>query len=276
MAQLMGRITVAFKDARKGRGLYLADVVRTERISPHFIRVTVKSEALSRLPHRGFDHWFRLFLPKPDQRVDYSRVPESFGMTDYFRYLAAPAETRPVFRSYTVREHRPEAGEIDIDFVAHGDQGVAGPWAQAAQPGHQVAILDQGCGFDPIDDADFYLLAGDESALPAIMGILRDLPRHSRGLAIIEIPHIDDQQQVEAPEGFEIRWIARDEAHGLPGAAALEAVQSFTPENPETLAAYVVGERMLATEGRRALVRAGVPKNRISFVGYWRQGKAQA
>ena len=74
----------------------------------------------------------------------------------------------PVFRSYTVREHRPEAGDIDIDFVAHGDQGVAGPWAQAAQPGHQVAILDQGCGFDPIDDADFYLLAGDESGTVVI------------------------------------------------------------------------------------------------------------
>ena len=269
---------MAFKDARKERGLYLADVIRSEQISPHFVRVTVGGEALTRLPQHGFDQWFRLFLPKPHQRVDYSHVPDGFGMVDYLKYLTSPSESRPVFRSYTVREHRPDVGELDIDFVVHGDLGVAGPWAQQAQPGHQVAIVDQGRGFDPQDDAESYLLVGDESALPAIVGILRDLPREARGLAIIEIPDMSDAQPTQAPEGFDVRWISRGErdAQSLPGTAALQAIEAYTPANPSSLAAYVVGERTLATEGRRALVRSGVPKHRISFVGYWRHGKAQA
>ena len=267
---------MAFKDARKGRGLYLAEVSGEVRVSPHVVRVTVAGDDLTRLPRHGFDQWFRLFLPRGDGAADFSRVPEQLGMGSYLKFLASPSEGRPVFRSYTARAFRPEAGELDIDFVVHGDQGVAGPWASRAEPGDRVAILDQGRGFDLLPDADFHLLAGDESAMPAIAGILRDLPRDARGLAIVEVPEADDAQPLDGPDGVEVRWLSREHAPATPGVRALEELRTFVPENPAALSAYVVGERALATEGRRYLVAAGVPKPRIAFVGYWRAGKASA
>lgn len=265
---------MGFTDGRKTTGLYTAEVARSERITPHMVRVTLRGDDLVRLPQRGYDQWFRLFLPRADGDTDFAGVPEGFGLAGYLRYLAARSGTRPPFRNYTVRAHRPGAGELDVDFVAHGDTGIAGPWAQRARPGERVALIDQGRGFDPLDDADTVLLAGDESALPAIAGILRDLPRDAQGLAIVEIPDAADQQELDAPPGVEVRWLARADPHDRPGLLALEAVRARSPEHPATLHAYLAGEQQLVAESRRHLVAAGVPKPRIAFTGYWRIGRA--
>lgn len=267
---------MAFKDARKATGLYPAEVIRAEAISPHFVRVTVGSERIGELPQHGFDQWFRLFLPQTGNELNFSKIPEQFGVGGYLRYLTTPSGVRPIVRSYTVSEHRPAANELDIDFVVHGENGVAGPWACRAQPGDQLALLDQGRGFDPADNADFTLLVGDESAAPGILGILRDLPREARGLAIIEVPETGDILPVDAPRDFAVHWHTRSDPHDRAGVVALEALQDFTPKNPATLWGYTVGEQALATGGRRHLVGLGVPKNRITFVGYWRYGKSAA
>jgi NADPH-dependent ferric siderophore reductase len=264
---------MGFTDGRKTTGLYTAMVVRTEQVSPHMVRVTFAGDDITRLPVRGFDQWFRLFLPREDGETDFGAVPAHFGIGGYIKYLTSKSGTRPPVRSYTVREHRPAAGELDVDFVAHGDLGVAGPWAQRARVGEQVALIDQGRGFDPLDDATDFLLVGDESALPAITGILRDLPRTATGIAIIEIPADEDQQSLEAPIGFSIRWMSRAGTLGHPGTLALAALQAHLPTNPTTLQAYIAGEQSLAAEGRRYLVAAGVPKDRIVFTGYWRIGR---
>ncbi|MDR1427205.1 MAG: siderophore-interacting protein [Bifidobacteriaceae bacterium] len=297
---------MAFKDARGQRGLYPAAVTRTERISPHFVRVTLRGEALSRLPHRGYDQWFRLFLPLFPGETDLTALPQQFGVAGYLKFKTSSLAAKLAVRNYTVREHRPEAEEIDIDFVVHGsspagqgaagrvsgargagerggasqfrdkDAGIGSVWAQRARPGDAVALIDQGRGFDPIPETGLYLLAGDESARPAILGILRDLPSDSRGLALIEVPEpADECQEVNAPEGFEIRWLCRQgdntlDASATPGSAALAGLRDFHPENPTALTAYVAGERTLATEGYRHLASAGVPKARIQFIGYWR------
>ncbi|ACZ29276.1 FAD-binding 9 siderophore-interacting domain protein [Xylanimonas cellulosilytica DSM 15894] len=264
---------MAYKDARKATGLYAAEVQRTKQVTPHMVRVTLVGEDLGALPQRGFDHWFRLFLPSAGEQTDFARLPDRFGIGGYLKYLRTPAGTRPVCRSYTVREHRPELRELDIDFVAHGDTGVAGPWAQKAQPGERVVLLDQGVGFEPAPGTDFHLFAGDESALPAIGGILRDLPRDARGLAVIEVPDAADAQDVEAPDGVEVRWLPRTDPQARAGSLALAEVRAFTPADPATLSAYLVGEQALPTEGRRHLVAHGVPKDRITFIGFWRHGR---
>ena len=262
---------MAFADARKTRGHYLAEVVRSERVTPHMQRVTVAGDELTRLPRHGFDQWFRLFLPREDGTADFDAVPEGFGMAGYLKYLMASSHTRPLFRAYTVRGHRPESGEVDIDFVAHGDAGVAGPWAQRAQRGERVMLLDQGRGFEPHPSGE-YLLVGDESALPAVAGILRDLPRDARGIALVEIPDPDDAQPLEAPEGVEVRWLPRADPLAQPGRLALETLRTIAPVLP--VGVYLAGEQTLAAEGRRHLVAAGVPKHDIAFTGYWKVGRA--
>ncbi len=265
---------MGFHDSRKVIGLYTARVLRAETVTPHMVRVTFGGDDLRRLPARGYDQWFRLFLPRADGETDFDAVPQQFSVGGYLKYLTAKSGTRPPFRNYTVRELRGEAGELDVDFVAHGDAGIAGPWARRARPGEQVALIDQGRGFDLLADAGAFLLVGDESALPAILGILRDLPRDARGLAIVETPAAEDAQEAVVPAGVELRWLPRADPHDRPGQAALEALRAHTPEDPATLQAYLAGEQQLVTEGRRHLVAAGVPKQRITFTGYWKVGRA--
>lgn len=258
-------ITVSHADT----GLVTAEVLRAERISPHFVRIVLGGEDLRDWRSLGFDQWFRLALPVSDE-TRFDRLGERFDMRGYLRYLTLPKATRPVIRNYTVREYREDTGELDIDFVVHGSEGVAGPWAESLPVGAPVALIDQGCGYRPVAGATSVILAGDESALPAVIGILRDLPAESRGTAIIEIPHDEDRQPVVAPAGVEVRWIVRG-AHSRPGAEALAAVEALRPEPGEAVSGFFAGEQRLATGGRRHLVNeCGVPKTSVDFTGYWR------
>ena len=266
---------MGFADAERGSALCRVQVARTRRVSPHVIRVTLAGDDLARLTPHGHDHWFRLFLPQEEGETSWD-LPDRFGAAGYGAFLRIPAATRPILRSYTVRELRPDARELDVDLVVHGDTGPATRWAQRARQGDPVALLDQGRGYDYAPDTDFHLLAGDETALPAIAGILRDLPRETTGLALVEIPVAADAQAVDAPAGVEVRWLPRDSSgssDATPGRLALAALRAWTPHSPTTLSAYLCGEHTLPTRGRRHLVAAGVPKPRITFVGYWRAGQ---
>ncbi|WFP16135.1 siderophore-interacting protein [Citricoccus muralis] len=91
-----------------------------------------------------------LVTTQVSENSSFERMSQRFGMGGYLKYLTLPQGTRPVIRSYTVRAFRQAApglpAETDVDFLVHGDDGVAGPWAVAVQPGTEVAMIDQGCG----------------------------------------------------------------------------------------------------------------------------------
>ncbi|WP_022890340.1 siderophore-interacting protein [Agromyces italicus] len=248
-------------------GVVEADVIEAMRISPHFVRLTVAGDGLAGWRHLGFDQWFRLAVPTAgDTRFD--NLAATYDMAGYLRYLTLPKATRPVIRNYTVREFRPEARELDIDFVVHGDDGVAGPWASGLPVGASVALIDQGCGYQPVD-ADQTLLVGDESAMPAVLGILRDLPRDARGQAIIELPDLADRQHVDAPDGVDVHWLVRRPEQPA-GQAALDHLRGL-PLADGSVYAFAAGESRLATGARRFLVNErGVPKRNVTFCGYWR------
>lgn len=250
-------------------GLVTAEVVRAERISSSFVRVTVGGDDLRRWRSLGFDQWFRLALPV-SQDTRFDTLGARFDMRGYLHYLTLPKATRPVIRNYTVREYRAGSSELDIDFVVHGSEGVAGPWASSLPIGAPVALIDQGCGYRPVAGAEKVILAGDESALPAVLGILRDLPSDTRGAAIIEIPHADDRQSVCAPSNIDVQWIVRSR-DVRPGSEALRAVQRLGTQD-EPVSAFFAGEQHLATGARRHLVTTcAVPKSAVNFTGYWRQ-----
>ena len=273
--------------AHSETGLATAEVVRAERISPSFVRLTVGGDDLAGWRHLGFDQWFRLALPVAGDATRFDRLSDRFDTRGYLRYLAMPKATRPAIRNYTVREFRPESREMDIEFVVHGGdasdaahphdhshpteaaEGIAAPWAVSLPVGARVALIDQGCGYRAVPGAQRVVLAGDESALPAVLGILRDLPRDTIGDAIIEIPDAADQQDAEAPEGVQVHWIVR--AHGTkPGEAALASLRAL-PQWSGPVSAFVAGEQKLATGGRRHLVgERGVDKAAVDFCGYWR------
>jgi len=265
---------MAFRDSRKFNAHALLEVKRRVQVTPHMVRLTVTGDDLADFPDWGGDHWFRMFLPKHDADQALKKLPERVDIIGWLKFMRMPEATRPVMRNYTVRQFRKAELELDIDFVVHGDDGVAAPWARSAEPGERLAIIDQGPGYEPDASLESHLLVGDETALPAILGILRDLPRHHRGVAFIELPDAADEQTHEAPDGFEVHWLVR-EAGEAPGTRALRVVpQEFAiPAGP--FGAYLVGEQALATGLRRWLVTEHkVPKDRVTFVGYWRIGKS--
>jgi NADPH-dependent ferric siderophore reductase len=253
-------------------------VLRSERISPSFARVTLGGGDIDDFAFMGYDQWFRLFLPVSEASL--SRLPAKLDTFAYLRYLAIARTDRPVLRNYTVRAFRavgPDGPELDVDFVLHGSAaaGTSGPaatWAATCAPGDAVAILDEGIAFcPPAEPAPHVALVADETALPAAAGILGSLPRDARGTAYLEVPHADDRQGLDEPAGVDVRWVVRDAPGAIPGAAAL-AVASGAPVPSEPLSAWVAGEQQLASGLRRHWVQAGVPKDAISFSGYWKAG----
>ena|SRR5699024_7016182 len=254
-------------------GLVTAHVARTARITPHMTRVTFAGKDLARFDYQGFDQWFRLAIGvHDDDRFD--NLPSTFGFGGYLKYLSLPKGTRPVIRNYTVRQFRTDPLELDVDFLVHGSDGVAGPWAASVQPGTTVAFIDQGCGWHTVPGARVLLVA-DESGLPAVAGILRDLPRSAEGHALIELYDSRDRQELTPPQGVQVTWLERAPSSD-PGTAALPALAEIDVQ-PHDLQAFAVGESGLATGARRYLVRhRDVPKSQITFSGYWKKAAPAA
>lgn len=264
------------------QGLIHLTVLRTERLSSHWMRVTLGGGEIEKFRPMGFDQWFRIFLPLGgDEGLE--RLPAKANkMFGYLKYLRIPDGMRPVMRNYTVRAFRPATAttgaEIDVDFVLHGSaaDGTAGPasrWAESCEPGESVVIIDEGLAFNPERGVDRVVLVADETGLPAIAGICASLPATATGLAIIEVPSADDALEFEHPAGITVRWIVRE--HDVkPGTLALQSLREASlPDAP--FHAYLVGEQALPTDGRRHLVgERGVSKDLVSFCGYWRVGAA--
>ncbi len=266
----------------------MAEVIKTKRVTPNMMRVTLGGDELARFTPTGYDQWFRLFLPRAGQ--DMLRLPTRASGLWYAEYLTTPKARRPWVRNYTVRAARPDLNELDIDFVLHGsgDEAsddsaahAAGPgagFAQAADQGVRVGLLDQGVTYNPRHAHDWTLLVADESGLPAVAGICESLPDDARGVAVVEVPTAGDRQEFRTPSGIELRWVVRSDAdpHAVPGQAALAELRGLDLAGHDgEVYAFALGESSLATGARRHLVgERGVPKAHVDFVGYWRHGKA--
>ncbi|MDF9716122.1 siderophore-interacting protein [Nocardioides sp. ChNu-99] len=258
--------------------LILLEVLRSERVTPHMTRVTLGGRDAARFVPRGFDQWFRLFIPVGEASV--RRMPSKLTTVSYLRLLAVSRTERPVLRNYTVRAHRadgPHGPELDVDLVVHGsvEDGTSGPaatWAQTCAVGDVVGIIDEGCLYAAPDDTDQVLLVADESGLPAVAGVLASLPRDARGSALVEVPSAEDAQEVDAPDGVEVRYVVRTDPHAVPGRAVLAAAREVAVTGAAPYA-WVAGEQGLVSQLRRHWVQVGVDKSRICFTGYWKVGK---
>ena len=228
------------------------------------IRVVLGGAELAGLDiGRCTDHYVKLLFPRAD--VDY---PVPFDLEAIRRDL--PPEQWPRLRAYTVRAFDPDALELTIDVVHHGDEGLAGPWAAGARPGDPVMFLRPGGGFAPNPDADWHLLVGDESALPAIAATLERLPVGATARVFLEVAGPDEEQKLTTEADAEIVWLHRNGA--TVGKALVAAVREADLPTG-TPHAFVHGEATFVKELRHLLrVERGLSRDQLSISGYWRLG----
>ncbi len=231
-------------------------VTDTERLTPGMVRVRFRAA---------------------DPAVFAERFEPSV-FTDRYVKLAFAADGRPatadesdvVLRTYTALDPDVGAGTLAIDFVVHGDQGLAGPWAARAVVGERILARGPGGAYAPDPSADWHLFAGDEAGLPAIRAALAALPPDARGYAVIEAHAPDHVQPLPAPVGVDVRWV-----HG--GDGVLERTVRELPWLPGRVHAFVHGEAQAVMHGIRPhlLKERGLPRADVSISGYWRQGRTE-
>ncbi|MFG2136794.1 siderophore-interacting protein [Streptomyces sp. NPDC048650] len=254
----------AERPARKQPTLHRGRVVRTEQLTPHMVRVVLGGDGLAAFAAGEYtDHYVKLVFPLPE--VSY---PEPFDMAQIRADL--PRDQWPRTRTYTVRSWDAETRELALDFVVHGDEGLAGPWAAAAEPGDEIRFLGPGGAYAPAADADWHLLAGDESALPAIAASLARMPAGIPVRAFIEVAGPEEQQELTVPPGAEVTWLHRGASPV--GRELVAAVRQLEFPSGQ-VQAFVHGEAGFVKELRRLLrTERDIPREDLSLSGYWRTG----
>ncbi|HEY5880706.1 MAG TPA: siderophore-interacting protein [Nakamurella sp.] len=238
----------------------LATVVRTERLSPTMVRVVFGG--LTDFAPNGFtDSYVKLIFPRADypQPLDPEQIKRD-----------RPVEQWPVVRTYSVRRFDEATRELTVDFVVHGTTGVAGPWAAAAKPGDALFVRGPGGAYSPDPGADWHLLVGDESALPAIAAAVDALPADAAGHVVVEVPHAESRIPLNAPPDVVVSWVHT--GHGQVGDRLVDVVRGI--ELPlADVQTFVHGEAGWVARIRRLLrVDRQLPRERLSISGYWRLG----
>jgi NADPH-dependent ferric siderophore reductase len=256
---------MADQKPRRRRTPRTGTVVRTTRLTPHVVRVVFGGEGLSGFAPEHTDSYVKLLFPPAG-----APYAAPFDVDDVQERL--PREQWPVTRTYTVRSWDAVAGELTVDFVVHGDEGVAGPWALAARPGDTLQLFGPGGAYSPAADAAWHLLAGDETALPAISAALEALPADARAEVFVEVSGPEEEQPLAGGPGVRVTWVHRGRAPGVALVAAV--VGADLPDGDVDV--FVHGEAGAVRELRR-FVRAGlgVPRERLSVSGYWRLGSTE-
>jgi NADPH-dependent ferric siderophore reductase len=265
----MTSVPAATVDTRKPRPQISLTVLRREQLSPHMVRIVAGGPGFAGYANSAFvDRYVKILFPQPG--VDYAEPLDLAAIRE-----SLPRDQWPHTRTYTVRWVDEAAAELAIDFVIHGDEGLAGPWADSARPGDALLFTGPGGGYNPDPAADWHLFAGDESALPAIGAAIESLPQDARGLAFVEVDTAEDIQAITAPAGVELRWLLRG---GVPAGASdlLVTAVRDTPWPAGRVQVFAHGERGYMKSLREVLfVHRGLERSQVSLSGYWALGRVE-
>ncbi|MEW9307377.1 siderophore-interacting protein [Labrys neptuniae] len=249
--------------SKQGDGFRMMRVVGVERIAPHMQRLRLAGDDLVHFDTLGNLH-VRLHV-EARHKAEAGTPVEGAG--DGPRRKGASSNV--VTRYYTIRRIDAATGWLDIDFVLHAHAGPACNFALQAKPG-DICGISGPCGLG-VKKASRYLLAGDETALPAIARIAETLPPDVRGDIVIETCGPEDRLPFAAPAGMTIRWVDRWPRDRGPGRGFIESVR----EKIEVCAGskdyfiWLAGE-FGAYEAFRPRL-AAIPKPRYINVCYWRR-----
>lgn len=236
----------------------LLRVLRSAHVTPRMIRVTLGGDELAGFPGEGPDRRIKMFFPVPGQ--ERPAVPRATSGGP----LWPTGEARPVIRTYTVRRFDACVGELDVDFVLHGGHGPAAAWAVDARPGSWVAVSEPGGRYVPDPVADFHVVIGDETALPAVATVLDALPAGVAAQAFLEVADAGEEQSLPGA----VTWVHRGGREPGVGLAAAVRVAEFPVGRGQ---AWLSGESACVKDLRRHLLdERGLDRRLVYATGYWR------
>ncbi len=254
------------------------EVLRVRRQPPDFRKVAVRrQDLLSR-------HMAGLTLTGPDLEgfvVDQPAasvrlllpLPGTAGLVipewNGNEFLLADG-SRPIIRTFTPRRFDPEKLELDLDVVLHAGGTVSG-WVQEARPGDPVAISGPGRGYAIDETAGSFLLAGDETALPAMGQLLEVLPADTAVQVHVEVAHPDARLASPGHPGATVTWYDRPTG-SLPGEALVAAIRSADVD-PDCRV-WIAGEAASMHAIRRHLFDdRQLPRDQVTVRGYWKHAR---
>jgi NADPH-dependent ferric siderophore reductase len=220
-------------------------VESVQPVTPTLTRIVFGGEGLAGFELGEYtDHYVKLVFPRE----------------------GAPEDDRPKVRTYTVRDWDPERALLTIDFVVHGDEGIAGPWAAAASPGDTIQLRGPGGGYAPDPAAAWHLMAGDISVVPAISVSLARVPAGVPVHVFLQVHGPEEEVEPTSPGELHLHWLHGDTDEQI--AEAIAALE-FPPGDPHV---FLHGEATSVRLARRHLVvDRGVPAERLSASGYWKR-----
>lgn len=241
------------------------EVARVTDVTPLMRRVTFAGPGVatyahdpSRVPN------IKLVFPDPAGEL-------TLPVGDASGRLTWPDPTvRQRVRTYTVRRLDAENAEMDVDFVRHGDEGLASGWAERARPGSLIGAA--GGGGITAPPSDWYLIVGDETALPAIGRMLESLHPQARGVALVEIDNPAEQQELTRPDGVQVQWLHRDGAPAGTTDLLVDAARAVELPSEGSVFAWVSAESKVVVTLRGHLRKnAGLDRKSTLVIGYWRK-----
>lgn len=224
------------------------EVLNKQQITPNMLRVTLGGAGLQGFPEGQDGGYVKLMLaPSPDSE-------------------------KPIVRTYTIRTQHADA--LDIDFVMHDVEGHVGPateWATHVAIGETIMVGGPGPAKPLPTGYDNYIITGDMSALPAISVNLENLPKDAQGLAILEIQHEDDRQDIAHPEGVTVQWVINP-APGEHATLLLDTLREHSwPKG--SVYSWTASEFASMRELRSYFSEEkGLPREAIYFSSYWKKG----
>lgn len=290
--------------------LFDVTLLRTTPLSPSLCRFTFGGAAVAGMRTCAPDQRIKVFFP--GAAGDAPALSHDTWLADY--QAMDPAD-RPPRRTYTIRALRAEAGEVDIDFVLHGSTGPASRWALGAAPGDRLQIVAPDNSFDgdpggyewrPPPAMDRLLLLSDETALPAVAGVLEELAAMAAPpvtQVYLEVPVTRDRLTLPAWPSLQLYWSVREVTGRAPGSFLIDAARNAdiphaapspigaaelseidvdrgilwetqAPPKDDRFYAWVAGEAGAVKAVRQILLKErGLPRTATNLMGYWRIGQ---
>lgn len=232
----------------------IVKVKSARHLTPNMRRVTLHGEALADFPEHSVGAYIKLLFNQA-------------------------GNTKPAMRTYTIAEQRSEQNEIDVDFMLHTSSdnavhGIAAPWSLSALPGDEITLSGPGPAKFVNTDAEYFLLAADMTALPALTENLRRLPETAKGQVYIEILTDEDKQDLPKPEKVQINWVVNHDP-GSDESPLFHEIARLDRQD-HNLAAWVACEFKTMKKIRQHLkVEIGIEKTHLYISSYWKKGNTE-